>query len=60
MKNATIQIGNTINIEDSKSLFNGKTGIITGFLGRNVEVAILLNGETRTIVVGQHKYSIIN
>jgi hypothetical protein len=46
-------IGNDVYIIDTKSLFNGKTGYISGTLGRDLLVTISQDGNERNIVVSK-------
>lgn len=55
-----LEIGTTVNIQDKKSLFLGKTGIISGFLGRDVMITILVDGEERTVLASAKSLEVIN
>lgn len=46
-------IGNDVYITDSKSLFQGKTGFVSGSVGRDLLVTILDNGNERSVVVSK-------
>jgi hypothetical protein len=44
-------IGTDVHITDNKSLYNGKTGYVSGVVGKNLMVTILENGNERNVVV---------
>jgi hypothetical protein len=46
-------IGNDVYITDSKSLFQGKTGFVSGSVGRDLLVTIMDNGNERSVVVSK-------
>lgn len=46
-----IEIGDSINITDKKSLVNGKTGIVTNIDGNELEVKILTDNGANTVIV---------
>jgi hypothetical protein len=46
-------VGTDVHITDSKSLFKGKTGFISGLAGKDLMVTILDNGNERNVVVSK-------
>lgn len=53
-------IGTLVNIQDSKSLFNGKSGMIADYLGNDVLVVLVIEGVERHILVKNGKFEILN
>jgi len=46
-------IGNDVFITDSKSMYNGKTGFVSGLVGKDLLVTISENGNDRSVVVSK-------
>jgi hypothetical protein len=46
-------VGNDVYITDSKSLFQGKTGFVSGSVGRDLLVTLMDNGNERSVVVSK-------
>jgi type I restriction-modification system DNA methylase subunit len=46
-------IGTDVHITDNKSLYNGKTGYVSGVVGKNLMVTILENDNERNVVVSK-------
>jgi hypothetical protein len=46
-------VGNDVFITDSKSLHKGKTGFVTGLVGKDLLITILVNGNERSVVLSK-------
>jgi len=46
-------VGNDVYITDSKSTHKGKTGFVTGLVGKDLLVTILVNGNERSVLVSK-------
>ena len=55
-----ITVGTDVNITDPKSLFKGKTGFITGKVGKDYLVTISVDGNDRNVVVGKKGFDKID
>jgi hypothetical protein len=53
-------IGDSGTITDKKSMFVGKMGTITGYLGNMYEVMVLDNGNKRTVLVKKNGISVVS
>lgn len=47
-------IGNDVSITDRKSLFNGKTGFVSGVVGKDLLITISENGNEKSVVVSKN------
>jgi hypothetical protein len=55
-----ITVGTDVYITDPKSLFNGRTGFITGKVGKDYLVTISVDGNDRNVVVGKKGFDKID
>jgi len=53
-------VGNDVYITDSKSMFKGKTGFVTGLVGKDLLVTISENGNDRSVVVSKNGVEILD